>query len=256
MGSISQIVHQHGREMGIADEIIYAVILYITVLRHITFDIVMVLSVCNRYADIFRSMITSKTEAFALYTKSNKTKERVELLKCELADLQTVVGISYYNDYNGLSYFNREKGLVYLEQGTNPLAKFYVGKHYIEHCPARYNEGMALVADAIVSDTDIAVLSEKYMTRIVRIINNTTMYETKDDLCERHLAEAHLALSRAITEQKILADELATVLHKDAYQSIRLIQKAHRMFSIEYVLDMSVLFDDTVFAEIFGENIL
>jgi hypothetical protein len=78
------------------------------------------------------------------------------------------------------------------------------------------------------------------------------MYDTKDDLCERHLTEAHIALSRASIEKKILVDELQTLLRKDAHQSIRLIQKAHRMFSIDYVFDISFIFDDTVFAEIFG----
>jgi hypothetical protein len=81
------------------------------------------------------------------------------------------------------------------------------------------------------------------------------MYETKDAMCERYLIEAHIALSLAITQQKILANELTSVLRKDAYQSIKLIRKAHIMFSIDYVFDTSVLFDDTVFAEIFCENL-
>lgn len=202
---LSKNIFEAGKAKNISYDIISVVTLYYISDSTLRFDINTLLEICEAHKPHFIEAIRAEQKARVYYAKSFEQDALFEVKENthNLAELQTAIGIHYYNTCE-----MRLKGIQLLKEALTqniPHAMFYLGMYYMIDASNRskYREGILLqqlFTETEKSTEDFYVKEEMYKKEVLAI-TRATFYK-HDEYClldyaiERARKRLHTSLNK------------------------------------------------------------
>ena len=180
-------------------------------------DIDNLLDICNKNKEYFVEAIQSDKIVRAHYAKNDErlAKHEFDTAVRELTDLQTAVGIYYYNLYDGLHFYKRLDAITLFKEAVlqnNQLANFYLGSYY---CADSRDKGQGLYFHSRFLEHTINRMEERYRKAVADIIN-----------CTVYKHQEFVLLDYAIERAQKTVEDARSKFEKIQYEKDRLRQIA------------------------------
>ena len=207
-------IYKMGIEKCIHPDIIRVVMMYYMSLNNTdSLDIENILTICNKYKDMFIEAITSQKNAIHYYSNNDELKENAELQKAknDLVDIQAAIGMYYYNLKNGKTFYKRKDAIILFEKlviYNNPVVQNYLGWYYMTECYDYWKQkkGIALCNNSKKYREYIHAKELEYKSLVENILKQT-LYKSHE--------EATLEFTIKVAEEKV--EELSKKLKRIHY---------------------------------------
>jgi hypothetical protein len=232
---IAKLIHVKGAAKKIDPDITHVVILYYMSKNKENVDVDNLLNICNIHKCFFVEAIHSDKAVRNCYAKDTESLARTRLTQMirSLADLQTAIGMHYYNMYDGHTFYKRLNAVQLFQKAIhNPLAQFYLGTYYTTDCldPTKYQEGIRLHSAFLQHTDDIPVKEAKYRKDVDDIIQRTMYHHKEVALLEFSIECAERNVEKA-------ASELAQIQHEK--DTLRRIAVENACSAVDFVKNLS-----------------
>lgn len=224
---IAKQIQIKGHLRSIDPDITSVVIIYYMSKYTENLDVDSLLDICNKNKEYFVEAIQSDKIVRAHYAKNDErlAKHEFDTAIRELTDLQTAVGMYYYNQHDGLHFYKRLDAITLFKEAVlqnNPLANFYLGSYYT----ADSGEGLYFHSRFLENTININKMEERYRTIIANIIK-----------CTVYKHQEFVLLDYAIERAQATVEDARSNLAKIQYEKdqLRKIAIENSRFAIEMI---------------------
>lgn len=229
---ITKKIYTIGNSKNIHHDIISIVLIYYMSKNKENIDIDNLFVTCDKNKGFFIEAINSEKAASECYAKNDEYNAIMELNESihKLSDLQTAVGIHYYNTYG-----KRNEAVRLFRQTivqNNPLAQFYLGIYYTNDSEdlSRYHEGIELHRAFTRSEEDIPLKETNYRKDVDDIVKHTVYKHEEIVLLDFAIECAQRTVDSA-------AKKLEEIQHEK--DTLRLIAVEKITYAVNFVTSLS-----------------
>jgi hypothetical protein len=248
--SLQRQIYLKGLQLGMSENIINIVVLYVLYSTDLHIDIALVLSVCNYYADFFEDINISYDILKQLICKIKKLMAVIPLLKRMRSDIQTALAIHYYNVHDGTTYCNRPMAITLFQAAiaeNNPIAQHCLGWHYFIQSDAR---GRVLIAEAerVHTDADINSGLQNYERLLELLIaaNKDDTLQTDDAIYNNALFVIEQKVDDKIHKYNALSALTRYQLKNESVVAVAAVTNVLDFFMKNYLFDPSFILADDI----------
>jgi hypothetical protein len=236
---ISKKIFEAGNAKNISYDIVAVATLYYISDSTLQIDIDTLLETCEAHKEHFIDAIRAEQKTRVYYAKPFEQDALFEVKEntYKLAELQTAIGIHYYNTHE-----KRLNGVRLLQEAlvhNIPLAMFYLGMYYMIDAPNRskYREGILLQQLFTQSSEDFHAKEAQYKKDVFAITRKTFYtheeYWLLDYAIEQARGRLHASLKK-LTEIQSEKDRLRSIAVRAITNAMKAVMMSDAMHGVYY----------------------